>query len=145
MTQRGLEMDADQLPSRVVLFYRVMAVSVAVVVILTLSFMISREPWERVLVDFDGTVYPCLGGEVWFRNKVQSGAINFGNLINEYILNVVNSEGYIRARRSYNAFSGENVLKECQDCHPTLDRVGPDVKHAHMLKMPQITNRVSQE
>ena len=48
MTQRGLEMDADQLPSRAVLFYRVMAVPVAVLVILTLSFMISREPWRGV-------------------------------------------------------------------------------------------------
>ncbi|MBJ45081.1 MAG: hypothetical protein CMJ80_17705 [Planctomycetaceae bacterium] len=104
-----------------------------------------REPWERVLVDFDGTVYPCLGGEVWFKNKVQSGAINFGNLMNEHILNVVNSEGYIRARRSCNAFSGENVLKECQDCHQTLDLVGPDVKHAHMVRMPQITNQLPQE
>ena len=39
------------------------------------------QPWHEMIINWEGDVYPCTGGEVWFNEKVKSGQYHFGNLI----------------------------------------------------------------
>ncbi len=94
------------------------------------------QPWQRMVIDVDGSVYPCLGGEAWFRDKVKSGEYSFGNILEQHALAVWNSEGYVRSRRSCRAGSKENLMPECKDCHQSMCLVGPDAKYSHFFEMP---------
>jgi len=90
-------------------------------------------PWTTMLIDWDGDVYPCYGGEVWFRGKVKSGAYNFGNLLKSHLNYIWNSDDYVRLRRTCGRYSKESFIPECKRCHNSICLKGPNVEYSHIL------------
>jgi MoaA/NifB/PqqE/SkfB family radical SAM enzyme len=91
-------------------------------------------PWQIMLVDWDGDVYPCCGGEEWFKEKVKSGTYHFGNLLREHVDQCWNGLTYIDIRKTCRPVNKEILIPECADCHSTVYFKGPHLKHAHILK-----------
>jgi len=94
------------------------------------------QPWELILVDWDGEVFPCTGGEVWFHDKVDSGAYYFGNLLREHLHRSWNNPTYMRIRRTCSAAYKESFIPECHRCHNTICFEGPQIKEGHILRKP---------
>ena len=90
-------------------------------------------PWYLMLVDWDGDVYPCTGGEVHFYEKVKSGAYHFGNLLKQDVSAFWFDELYTKLRRHILACYSEKYIPECDDCHNILCFKGPDLKDGHII------------
>ena len=90
-----------------------------------------RAPWQTVVVDTDGTVYPCTGGEVWFERKVRAGEYDFGNILKEHAYQFWNNDSYIKIRRTCNPGRKETFVPECVVCHNSMCFIGPGHKSAH--------------
>ncbi len=89
-----------------------------------------RQPWRVTVVDWDGNVYPCTGGEVCFEEKVKSGKYYFGNLLKEDLYKSWSNDSYVMIRRTC---KGNNFIEECKDCHNAICLKGPDdiKRHIH--------------
>ncbi|MFA6091733.1 MAG: glycosyltransferase [Elusimicrobiota bacterium] len=92
------------------------------------------QPWSLMLVDWDGDVYPCTGGEEWFKAQVKSGKYYFGNLLKEDVQQCWNNPDYLRIRRTCTPSCRELSVPECSACHSTICFLGPDVRHAHFIR-----------
>lgn len=90
-------------------------------------------PWKIVVVDWDGDIYPCTGGEVWFDEKVKSGKYYFGNLLREHLYKSWNNDSYVMIRRTCSHKYRENFIPECKICHNTLCIKGPNDIRRHIL------------
>jgi len=93
-------------------------------------------PWSVMLVDWDGTVYPCCGGEVVFFDKVRSGEYYFGNLLEEHVGEFWNNETYISLRRTCSPLYATRSIHECENCHQSICLRGPDVVESHIINPP---------
>lgn len=89
-------------------------------------------PWNTILVDWDGDVYPCPGGEARFFKKVKSGAYHFGNLINEDVSNFWVNDLYTKLRRHL-SFCKDSNVPECNACHLAICHNGPAKKENHII------------
>ncbi|WP_298271449.1 glycosyltransferase [Geobacter sp.] len=69
----------------------------------------------ELLVGFDGEVYPCGGGEVHFKKKVESGVYRFGNALTQRIEEFWNNDTYRRLRISCRR-GAESPIVECRFC-----------------------------
>jgi len=90
-------------------------------------------PWVVVVIDWDGDVYPCNGGEVWLNAKVKSGEYHFGNLLKEHLYEFWNNDTYVKIRRTCSYRFREDFIPECKNCPNTLCFKGPDEKSRHIL------------
>lgn len=93
------------------------------------------QPWLMILVDWDGDVYPCCGGEEWFKAKVKSGVYHFGNLLNEHVDQCWDNPTYGKARKTCSPTCEEELIPECINCHSTMYFKGPHVRHAHFMRV----------
>jgi radical SAM protein with 4Fe4S-binding SPASM domain len=84
------------------------------------------QPWQLIVIDWDGDVYPCCGGEVWFRDKVKSGNYQFGNLLKKHLSQCWNNTSYTMIRRTCSRFFNERHISECRDCHNSICFQGAD-------------------
>ena len=89
-------------------------------------------PWEMLLVDWDGDVYPCGGGEARFYQKVKSGIYHFGNLLHEDVSLFWVNELYTKLRRQLRV-SEERHIPECDSCHLSICYKGPHFKESHFV------------
>lgn len=97
------------------------------------------EPWRMMLVDWNGEVFPCCGGEMWFRDKVNAGEYSFGNLLEEELYQLWNNETYVMIRRTLSPNYDDNLIAECADCHSILCFRGPNAEDGHFIrKNPQL-------
>ncbi|WP_298438394.1 glycosyltransferase [Geobacter sp.] len=69
----------------------------------------------ELLVGFDGEVYPCGGGEVHFKKKVESGVYRFGNALTQRIEEFWNNDTYRSLRISCRRGT-ESPIVECRFC-----------------------------
>jgi radical SAM protein with 4Fe4S-binding SPASM domain len=92
-------------------------------------------PWHTMVVNWDGEVYPCTGGEVWFRPSVKSGEYKFGNLLNQHLADFWNNESYTKIRRTTSRQTNEQFVPQCRNCHNTCCFEGPDRKASHILEL----------
>jgi MoaA/NifB/PqqE/SkfB family radical SAM enzyme len=90
-------------------------------------------PWYLALVDWDGDVFPCTGGEARFYQKVKSGEYKFGNLLKEDVGVFWFGELYTKLRRHILKSYPEKYIPECEDCHNTICFKGPDLKESHII------------
>ncbi len=90
-------------------------------------------PWYLALVDWEGDVFPCTGGEVCFYKKVKSGEYHFGNLLKEEVGTFWFGELYTKLRRHLLTFCSEKYIPECENCHNTVCFKGPDLKESHII------------
>lgn len=94
------------------------------------------QPWKLMLIDWDGDVYPCCGGEEWFKAKVKSGQYHFGNLLKEGVNQCWNGPTYVMTRKTCRPYGREELIPECKDCHSVLYFKGPHFKKAHIIRDP---------
>ena len=98
------------------------------------------QPWQTLLVDWEGDIYPCTGGEAWFREQVKTNQYTFGNLLRQHIVEIWNSDDYLRVRRTCSRNRDEKLIPGCSNCHNTSCFRGPDVLEGHILKAPAETS-----
>lgn len=91
------------------------------------------QPWYLALVDCDGDVYPCTGGEAVFYRKVKSGAFRLGNLLEEDLGAFWMNEAYTKLRRQILGLDKQEYVAECANCHNILCFKGPDTKAGHII------------
>lgn len=101
---------------------------------LKLKKVFCYQPWQIMLVDWDGDVYPCCGGEEWFKAKVKSGTYHFGNLLKEHVDQCWNGTTYSMIRKTCNPNCKDKLISECINCHSTVYFKGPHVKNAHIIR-----------
>jgi len=70
---------------------------------------------DEIMIGFDGEIYPCGGGELHFKEKVASGAYDFGNALTQQIEEFWNNETY-RALRVSSKHCGAGPIPECGEC-----------------------------
>lgn len=92
------------------------------------------QPWNTIVINWDGAVFPCTGGEVWFRHTVRSGAYDFGNLLRQHLSDLWNNEAYTKIRRTLALGNDEDFVAECRDCHNTGCLKGPNYERSHILR-----------
>ena len=97
---------------------------------------ICPQPWRLAVVRWDGSVFPCCGGEVTFAGKVDSGACDFGNVVTNHIATVWNNEAFIKLRRTCLLGSRECHMRECIRCHNNMALDGPAEEHSHFIGEP---------
>lgn len=71
-------------------------------------------PETELMVGFDGEVYPCGGAEVHFREKVEGGIYDFGNVLRESIDTFWNGDLYRKLRVS--SRGERRIVPECACC-----------------------------
>ena len=77
-------------------------------------------PWNMMLIDWDGLVYPCCGGEMIFKQKVRSGEYFFGNILKEHMRYFWNNEHWRRLRATCGYADGVPKIPECLSCPRNL-------------------------
>jgi len=92
------------------------------------------QPWLITVVDWDGTVYPCTGGEVWFKAEAAKGKYHFGNLLKEHLYQFWNNDSYLMIRRTCSHRNREDFIPECKNCHNALCFKGPGAEQRHILR-----------
>ncbi|MDD5255114.1 MAG: SPASM domain-containing protein [Candidatus Omnitrophica bacterium] len=92
------------------------------------------QPWQNIVIDWDGNIYPCTGGEALFYNKVRSGDYYFGNLLQENLAQCWNNNMYIMIRRTCSRNYKRKWVAECGDCHNSLCFKGPDMESRHVMR-----------
>jgi radical SAM protein with 4Fe4S-binding SPASM domain len=92
------------------------------------------QPWSTLLVDWQGNVYPCTGGEVWFKDQVGSGKYYFGNLLKDDLRSFWNNSFYRKLRRTCSRLYKEKLISECNNCHMGICLRGPNYQDGHILE-----------
>ena len=92
------------------------------------------QPWQTLVINWNGEIYPCTGGEVWFKQKVNSGDYQFGNLLKEDLSECWHNDTYTRLRRTLSQHPQKNFIPECTNCHNIGCFQGSDIKSGHILK-----------
>ena len=70
---------------------------------------------HELMIGFDGEVFPCGGGELHFKKKLERGEYNFGNALQQTIEEFWNNDSY-RAIRVSSKREGRCVIPECGEC-----------------------------
>jgi radical SAM protein with 4Fe4S-binding SPASM domain len=96
------------------------------------------QPWNTLVINWDGEVFPCTGGESWFRRAVKDRVYCFGNVLEQHISEFWNNESFTKIRRTLNASNDESFVPECRNCHNTCCFRGPNVKNAHILEIANL-------
>jgi MoaA/NifB/PqqE/SkfB family radical SAM enzyme len=94
-------------------------------------------PWSVMLIDPDGDVFPCCGGEERFGEKVKSGRYCFGNILLKPVSEFWNSPEYINIRKTCVSKRSDPLTPECENCHRTIKNTGPDNKGGHIINKSQ--------
>ena len=92
-----------------------------------------RHPWKTMLIDHNGMVYPCPGGEARFAEKVDSGEYFFGNLLKQHLYECLAETAYNKLRRTLNKTTNEQFIPECHSCCMTTQFCGADKKSGHLI------------
>mgnify|MGYP001791507819 CR=1 FL=1 len=103
------------------------------------------DPWRNIVIDWEGDIFPCCGGEVWFYDKVKSGEYRFGNLFEEEIFELLNNETYVKIRRTLSPNYGDDLIPECTNCHNSLTFTGPDVLEGHVISHATLSGSRSED
>jgi len=91
------------------------------------------QPWSNIIIDWNGTVYPCTGGERWFYDAVQKGDYNFGNLMKEHLVMFWNNEAFLKIRKTCSPCYKDTFFEECTDCHNSIYLRGSDARQGHFV------------
>jgi MoaA/NifB/PqqE/SkfB family radical SAM enzyme len=87
-------------------------------------------PTMKIMIGTEGEVYPCGGGEVHFKDKVNKGIYDFGNALTSTIDEFWNNEHYLSLRRS-SKDGGLSGIPECRCC---VNKMTPARRESHILK-----------
>ena len=73
-------------------------------------------PYTQIMVNVDGSVFPCGGSDVWMYNDIISGSLNFGNLITNRINEIWNGKDYLTLRASSHGNAKKREIIHCENC-----------------------------
>lgn len=86
-------------------------------------------PETQLMVGFDGEVYPCGGGEIHFKKKVEGGKYKFGNVLEQQLPEFWN-DSYYCALRISSKQNGEYLIPECRNC---ANLMSPNKYESHIM------------
>ena len=92
-----------------------------------------RYPWTTMLIDYNGQVFPCPGGEIQFGNQVREGKYYFGNLLRQHLYECLSELSYTQIRRTAIGSTKENFMPECGSCCMTTQFSGINQKRSHLI------------
>ncbi len=84
---------------------------------------------NEIMIGFDGEVYPCGGSEVHFKEKVEAGIYNFGNVLSEPLEAIWNNDQY-RALRISSLQGRLCLIPECRLC---ANMMSPNDINSHIM------------
>jgi len=90
-------------------------------------------PGSTVLIDPEGYVFPCGGGEVMFHNAVHSGRMNFGNIFEMNIKDIFNLPDFQNIALNSNVSYEKRCLSQCRNCNHTIRMLGANDKRSHFI------------
>lgn len=73
-------------------------------------------PYSQIMIGPDGQVYPCGGSEVLMYEDIKEGKLNFGNLLENNIDEIWNTNDYPRLRTSSHGKSKCRSISYCKNC-----------------------------
>jgi len=91
---------------------------------------------NELMIGFDGEVFPCGGGELHFKKKLERGEYNFGNALQQPIEEFWNN-GLYRAIRVSSKRSGQCVIPECRECSNMTSHME---QRGHILEWADFSN-----
>jgi len=89
-------------------------------------------PWVCLYIGSKGELYPCPAGEIVFKEKVESGTYDTGNILKQHISAIWNNEFY-RDLRSSVINQKNPKISECAACGNNISHLGPDNERFHIL------------
>jgi len=96
-------------------------------------------PFTDILVGLDGEVFPCCGGESIFKEKIESGEYDFGNLLKQRLQDFHNNADWQAIR--YSALHPDDVaVPECAVCSIALSWKG-HTKKAHIMEWAGLADK----
>lgn len=106
----------------------------------TVSRQKCQFPFKGILIGFDGKVFPCCGGEVIFKEKVNSGAYDFGNALKQPIESFWCNK-YYQALRYSVLHPDKPAVPECGVCTNILKWKG-NIKKAHIMEWDGLSDKL---
>lgn len=91
---------------------------------------------NELMIGFDGEVFPCGGGELHFKKRLERGEYNFGNALQQPIEEFWNNDSY-RAIRVSSKRSGQCVIPECRECSNMTSHME---QRGHILEWADFSN-----
>ena len=91
---------------------------------------------NELMIGFDGEVFPCGGGELHFKKRIERGEYNFGNALQQPIEEFWNNDSY-RAIRVSSKRSGQCVIPECRECSNMTSHME---QRGHILEWADFSN-----
>ncbi|HON56382.1 MAG TPA: radical SAM protein, partial [bacterium] len=91
-------------------------------------------PFKEILIGFNGEIYPCGGGELHFKEKIQKGIYDSGNILKEKIEDIWNKKFYLDLRKTVleNIETTEDcIIPECACC---ANRMIVNSKKSHIME-----------
>jgi MoaA/NifB/PqqE/SkfB family radical SAM enzyme len=91
------------------------------------------EPWKSLFINYNGDVYPCPASEILFKNKIDNGQYNSGNIFRQHISGFWNN-GFWQALRKTNLGCGRlEIVPECFCCGNAINWLGSGARESHIL------------
>jgi len=73
-------------------------------------------PYSQIMVNYDGTVFPCGGSENWMFDDIASNTLDFGNLLTSHIDEIWNNKDYQNLRQSSKGSCENRIISRCNNC-----------------------------
>lgn len=91
------------------------------------------EPWKSLFINYNGDVYPCPASEILFKNKIDDGRYNSGNIFRQHISEFWNNEFWQALRKTNLSAGREEIVLECRCCGNAINWLGPGARESHIL------------
>jgi MoaA/NifB/PqqE/SkfB family radical SAM enzyme len=91
------------------------------------------EPWKSLFINYNGDVYPCPASEILFKNKIDNGRYNSGNIFRQHISGFWNNEFWQALRKTNLVYGRQEIVPECLCCGNAISWLGPGARGSHIL------------
>jgi len=91
------------------------------------------DPWQYLFVNYNGNAYPCPASEVLFREKIEKGTYDSGNILKQELMEFWNNDFWRQLRRTNAAKDRREIVPECLCCGNSIRWCGAKAKRSHIL------------
>jgi MoaA/NifB/PqqE/SkfB family radical SAM enzyme len=98
------------------------------------------EPWKSLFINYNGDVYPCPASEILFKNKIDDGRYNSGNIFRQHVAEFWNNTFWQALRKTNLSAGREEIVPECSCCGNAINWLGPGARKSHILDWTEAEN-----